>query len=165
MTAGQQFSITIEASSDQAGKALPRFSAVVETDENETLQIIEFTVGAVDGGPIPPTVAQNIDFAMLTDALNRVVSAISSPAAERAPASRPAVTAPSPRKSTRMAKVSAMERPYRRMPDAEEVSEIFRRTQSVGKLAQHYDVPRYTAQAWVDRLRRTGQLGDVDARH
>ncbi|WP_239646174.1 hypothetical protein [Nocardiopsis valliformis] len=49
-------------------------------------------------------------------------------------------------------------RPYRRMPDAEEVKKIFLRTESVGKLALHFEVPRYTAQAWVDRLRRKGAL-------
>jgi transposase-like protein len=46
------------------------------------------------------------------------------------------------------------------MPDEAEVREVFLRTGSVGKVARHYDVPRYTAQAWVDRLRRMGQLED-----
>jgi len=44
-------------------------------------------------------------------------------------------------------------RAYRRMPD--DVLETLERLGSVTKLAQHYEVPRHTAQGWVGRLRRT----------
>jgi hypothetical protein len=42
-------------------------------------------------------------------------------------------------------------RVYRRMPD--DLAEVYEQTQSVTAVAQHYDVPRHTAQGWMNRLR------------
>jgi len=184
---GRKYSISIQAHGDDTAGAPPKISAVMQVDEDGTLQLVELTVGASDGGPIPPGVARNIDFALLAHALSGVVVAtlpssekvVTNPqlmtvptqpvAAEVAQsAGAPSAGAPSsgapssgaPSAAGRPAKAGAAvkERPYRRMPDLEEVREVIERTRSVGKLAQHFNVPRYTAQAWVDRLRRHGQL-------
>ncbi|MFD7657530.1 hypothetical protein ACFV4N_26440 [Actinosynnema sp. NPDC059797] len=164
---GRKYSITIQAH-DQVSDALPKISAVMQLDESGTPRIVELTVGAADGGPIAPEVARDIDFALLAEALGNAVSAtVRSPrgtadasAAGRSRAGGPADARPA---DARPADAQpAQERPYRRMPEADEVEEVIRRTRSVGKLARHYGVPRYTAQAWVNRLRRAGRLDDLD---
>ncbi|MFV2101620.1 hypothetical protein [Micromonospora sp. LOL_024] len=45
-------------------------------------------------------------------------------------------------------------RVYRRMPD--DVVDVFNRTGTVTAVAEHYGVPRHTAQGWIGRLRRRG---------
>jgi hypothetical protein len=42
-------------------------------------------------------------------------------------------------------------RVYRRTPD--DLAAVFDRTGTVAGVAEHYQVPRYTAQGWVGRLR------------
>ncbi len=52
------------------------------------------------------------------------------------------------------------ERAYRRMPDPDEVLSVYQQTGTITGLAQHFDVPRHTAQGWAGRLRRSGyQIG------
>jgi hypothetical protein len=45
-------------------------------------------------------------------------------------------------------------RVYRRMPD--DLADVYAQTQSVTAVARHYDVPRHTAQGWMNRLRARG---------
>lgn len=45
-------------------------------------------------------------------------------------------------------------RPYRRMPAADELRSAFEKIGTVTGLAEHYGVPRYTAQGWMRRLRK-----------
>lgn len=47
-------------------------------------------------------------------------------------------------------------RVYRRMP--EDVVEVFNRIGTVTAVAEHYGVPRHTAQGWIGRLRRRGDF-------
>ena len=42
-------------------------------------------------------------------------------------------------------------RVYRRTPD--DLAEVFEQVETVAGVAEHYEVPRYTAQGWVSRLR------------
>jgi len=55
-------------------------------------------------------------------------------------------------------------RPYRRMPETADVVTAYERLNSVTKLAEHFQVPRYTAQAWISRLRQQGELRAPRAR-
>jgi hypothetical protein len=48
------------------------------------------------------------------------------------------------------------ERPYRRMPAADEVLAAYRQVGTVSGLAEHFGVPRHTVQGWARRLRREG---------
>ncbi|MFE6229387.1 hypothetical protein [Microtetraspora glauca] len=115
-------------------------------------RIVELVVRASEDGGIPPRAALDIDFEMLAQAVSGVAA--------------PAARAAGPQDGPKPAAVPALpdekqtERPYRKMPDADEVRTVFLKSRSVGKVAQHYSVPRYTAQAWVDRLRRMGLLED-----
>jgi hypothetical protein len=52
-------------------------------------------------------------------------------------------------------------RAYRRIPD--DLAQTFTRLGSVTQLAAHYQVPRHTAQGWINRLRREAQQGTDDA--
>jgi len=55
---------------------------------------------------------------------------------------------------------SGSERAYRRMPEPDEVLSIYQQTGTITGLAEHYGVPRHTAQGWAGRLRRSGyQIG------
>jgi hypothetical protein len=47
-------------------------------------------------------------------------------------------------------------RPYRRMPDADEVMAAYRQKGSVSALAEHFQVPVHTVQGWARQLRRHG---------
>jgi len=42
-------------------------------------------------------------------------------------------------------------RAYRKMPD--DLVEVYSQSQSVTAVAEHYGVPRHTAQGWMNRLR------------
>jgi hypothetical protein len=70
---------------------------------------------------------------------------------EQAQATKAAKT-PAPRKRT--ATMPVRKRAYRRMPD--DLLAVYEQTGSVGAVAAHFDVPRHTAQGWIDRLRRAG---------
>jgi hypothetical protein len=62
-------------------------------------------------------------------------------------------------KATRAAakkSASAGERAYRRAPD--DLVQVFSDLGGVTAVAQHYGVPRHTAQSWVRRLRNEGRL-------
>ena len=48
------------------------------------------------------------------------------------------------------------ERPYRRMPDPEEMMVVYQQYGTITGLAEHFGVPRHTAQGWASRLRRAG---------
>ena len=86
-----------------------------------------------------------------------VVQSAASPTDTAAPASGPdrerPKSAPSSAKSHESAD-SAAGRHYRRMPDPDELRGNLERIGTVTGLAKHYDVPRYTAQGWVGRLKK-----------
>jgi hypothetical protein len=47
-------------------------------------------------------------------------------------------------------------RAYRRTPD--DVAQVFGKVGSITAVAEHYGVPRHTAQGWIGRLRRLGEI-------
>jgi len=53
------------------------------------------------------------------------------------------------------------ERAYRRMPDVAALLEAYEQTRTITGVAEHFGVPRHTAQGWITRLRRRGiAIGD-----
>ena len=126
-------------------------TARVRINQNLEAQVVELSVMAPEGGALPTNAARSIDFDMLARSLSSAVAAtvLSGTSAGSDAEDQPARRA-------------EPDRPYRRMPDPELVAAELRRTGSVGQLARHFDVPRYTAQAWVDRLRRNGVLEFLD---
>lgn len=47
-------------------------------------------------------------------------------------------------------------RAYRRMPEPEQVMDVYRQTGSIGGVAEHFGVPRHTVAGWARRLRGLG---------
>nr|BFD88262.1 hypothetical protein StreXyl84_76630 [Streptomyces sp. Xyl84] len=129
-------------------------TAVMQSVPGGPPRIVELVVRASEQGAIPPRGALDIDFEMLAQAVSGVAAVPSSLSESGSESHRPASVSPP-------AAEVQNQRPYRKMPDPDEVREVFLRLRSVGKVAQHYDVPRYTAQAWVDRLRRMGHLEEA----
>ncbi|MBO0868349.1 MAG: hypothetical protein J2P15_07255, partial [Micromonosporaceae bacterium] len=65
------------------------------------------------------------------------------------------------RRAAKAAKATATKsdrqtRAYRRMPD--DIVTVFRQAGGVTRTAEHYGVPRHTAQGWIRRLRMQGDL-------
>ncbi len=54
------------------------------------------------------------------------------------------------------AETAGGERAYRRMPEPDEVLAAYQQSGSITALAEHFGVPRHTAQGWAGRLRRIG---------
>jgi len=128
----------------------PRISAVIKLNSDSEPFVVELTVRTSEQGESLPHAVRDIDFERLSKALLNMVTA-SARMTDTAPANPQNM-------SIRPLRGDTSQRPYRKMPAVAEVKAVFLNTGSVGKLAKHFDVPRYTAQAWVDRLRRTGEL-------
>ncbi|MEV0041150.1 hypothetical protein [Streptomyces sp. NPDC050804] len=157
-----KWTITVEASDGSVDEAPATITAVMQRGADGTPRIVELIVRASEEGGIPPRAALDIDFEMLARAVSGVAS--------RTPSQTPSQAAPAhsrdeaeslKRAATTPVVEGQSERPYRKMPDADEVKGVFLETGSVGKVARHYGVPRYTAQSWVDRLRRMGHLEET----
>jgi hypothetical protein len=58
--------------------------------------------------------------------------------------------------ATRSRAAASSERAYRKMPEASEVMAAYRQVGTISGLAEHYQVPRHTAQGWARRLRSQG---------
>ena len=72
----------------------------------------------------------------------------------RARTAKQAPAAPAKKQTASRTKVPAASgRVYRRTPD--DLAEVFEQVETVAGIAEHYEVPRYTAQGWVNRLRAT----------
>jgi hypothetical protein len=73
--------------------------------------------------------------------------------AEAAPrkTARKATAEATPRKATRRTD-GRTERVYRRMPD--DFAAVYRQASTAAAIADHYDVPRYTAQGWIGRYKK-----------
>ncbi|WP_208857880.1 hypothetical protein [Streptomyces flavidovirens] len=145
-----KWTITVEASGAGAEEEPATITAVMMSVPGGAPRIVELIVRASEEGGVSPRAALDIDFEMLAQAMSGVAGPSSRSKDEPESHKRAAVSAPPVAEKA--------ERPYRKMPDADEVKAVFLKLRSVGKVAQHYDVPRYTAQAWVDRLRRLGHL-------
>jgi len=65
-----------------------------------------------------------------------------------------------PKRAAKAQRAEGGGRPYRRMPEASDVLAVYTQAGSVTALADHFAVPRHTAQAWISRLRRLGQVPD-----
>jgi hypothetical protein len=150
-------------------------------------RITTLAVQAQDGAGLAPGQLPAVDLELLLRALTPTGKGreISAPAAteETAPARRSrgtrpgratgrrggstkpargakATTAKATRRSTPNRRASAESaaagRAYRRTPD--DLVETYGQAGSITAVADHYGVPRHTAQGWIGRLRRLGQL-------
>ncbi|MFE9575120.1 helix-turn-helix domain-containing protein [Nocardia sp. NPDC006044] len=131
-----------------------RISAIIRQNEEFEPRIIELAICGRDPKDDVADTLRSIDIEQLQEALLSTVAAFELIAG--APDSL------SDKQNPRRPTGSNSEKsPYRKMPDAGKVKSEFLKTGSVGQLAKHFGVPRYTAQAWVGRLRRAGVLAPV----
>jgi hypothetical protein len=78
--------------------------------------------------------------------------------AKKTTAKKATVTRAGVNKAAPVRKVAAKTgtRAYRRMPEPEQVMDVYRQTGSVTAVAEHFDVPRHTVAGWARRLRTLG---------
>ena len=141
-------SIKFYDDSEEHDDNVGQVNATVHYQQDGTPQLRELNIQLPGESDIPFEAVRNVNFETFVRSLSGG-GVLSEPSPQKGLPERTAKTE-SPAEESR--------RPYRRMPDADEVKKVFLRTESVGKLAIHFEVPRYTAQAWVDRLRRKGDL-------
>jgi hypothetical protein len=138
-------------------------------DEGAGTRITELTVKAASGEGLLPQHLPAIDLELLLQAIGPAASydpsirvpqrsAASGPRPGVGAATRSAERAPQGARRHRDSRVGVKAgssalggRAYRRMPD--DLAEVYERSQSVTAVAQHYGVPRHTAQGWMNRLR------------
>lgn len=121
--------LAMRAGSGLSAPTLPTF------DLNQLLQVLFPSSAAVEQAAEQPQPASR--------------AAVGKRSVQSAP--RPGTAAPGRRRTEAPALTG---RVYRRMPD--DVVEVFNRTGTVTAVAEHYGVPRHTAQGWIGRLRRSG---------
>lgn len=163
---------------DGAGAASAQTTVRVDTSSGQT-RITELTVRAADGGGLAPADLPAVDLDLLiralaapatSPALDSTVVHLEPPAGEptagrragRKAAGRKAAkktARKTVKKAARGRKAASGEREvraYRRMPDPDEVLAAYAQTGSITGLAEHYGVPRHTANGWARRLRQQG---------
>jgi hypothetical protein len=167
-----KYVITITPDNDGAAGAETAHTTVrVDISTGQT-RITELTVRAAGGGGLAPADLPPVDLDLLVRALAGSAPPPALPAAAEtveeevapAPRRRPRkaarkATAKATRSAAKKATKQATEtgtRAYRRMPEPEEVMDVYRRTGSITAVAEHFGVPRHTVAGWARRLRAQG---------
>lgn len=172
-----QYLVTITPVAGGDGDAGPQPQMVVRVDVSDgEPHIVELTMRApahsdLASGELPP-----IDLERLAHVFRRTVTptppavAAGAEAVGTGPAPRrrggrrsgratAAATAgqeqPTPRpEPVRPQAATKAPRAYRRMPDPDELRQVYTEVNSIAGVAKHYQVPTHTAQGWIGRLRR-----------
>jgi hypothetical protein len=172
-----KYVITITPDNDGAAGAGTAHTTVrVDISTGQT-RITELTVRSASGGGLAPADLPPVDLDLLIRALAAPASQLALPPAaeavedvEPAPAPRrrprkaaakaakktTAKATKAARKATKRAAESTGTRAYRRMPEADEVMDVYQRTGSITAVAEHFGVPRHTVAGWARRLRAQG---------
>lgn len=156
-----------------AGGATAQTTVRVDISTGQT-RITELTVRAASGGGLAPADLPPVDLDLLVRAL---ASSAPPPALPPVAETVEEEVAPAPRrrtrrtaakkttakatkaaakKATKRAAESTGTRAYRRMPEPEQVMDVYRQTGSITAVAEHFGVPRHTVAGWARRLRAQG---------
>jgi hypothetical protein len=107
--------------------------------------------------------ADNKSLAVSSSAANERVTPAGSAVTETAARSRgrrPSKPKAEGHTERRKANAAPDGRAYRRMPEPDAVIKAYQKVGTISALAEHFDVPVYTAQSWARRLRSQGyQIG------
>jgi hypothetical protein len=158
------YNITITPQDD------PRIQTTISVEVERTgraVRVTEMTVRAAKGAGLPGSRLPAVDVELLLRAIlppaagqepprargragkqARPAAARQSAAAERRDSKRSGTS------TARRAPAGGDMRAYRRMPD--DLAETYAQLNSITALAQHYGVPRHTAQGWMNRMRKQG---------
>lgn len=168
-----RYVITITPDNDgAAGAATAHTTVRVDTSTGQT-RITELTVRAASGGGLAPADLPPVDLDLLVRALAAPTPAPALPQVAEAveefapaPRRRPRKTAvkktaakatkSAAKKATRRAAENSGTRAYRRMPEPDQVMDVYRETGSITAVADHFGVPRHTVAGWARRLRAQG---------
>ncbi|MFC0531129.1 helix-turn-helix domain-containing protein [Phytohabitans kaempferiae] len=170
-----KYVITITPDNDGAAGADTAHTTVhVDISTGQT-RITELTVRAASGGGLAPADLPPVDLDLLVRALAAPTPPPALPAAaepveevEAVPTARrrPRKTAAKKaaakatkttgRRAAKEAAEGGGTRAYRRMPEADQVMDVYRQTGSITAVAEHFGVPRHTVAGWARRLRQQG---------
>ena len=170
-----RYVITITPDNDgAAGAATAHTTVRVDISTGQT-RITELTVRSASGGGLAPADLPPVDLDLLVRALAAPAPPAALPPAaqtaepveevEPAPRRRPRKTAKkaaakatrsAAKKATKRAAESSGTRAYRRMPEPDQVMDVYRETGSITAVAEHFGVPRHTVAGWARRLRAQG---------
>jgi hypothetical protein len=171
-----RYVITITPDNDgAAGAATAHTTVRVDISTGQT-RITELTVRSASGGGLAPADLPPVDLDLLVRALAAPAQPPALPAAaqaaepvedvEPAPRRRPRkttakkaaakTTRSAAKKATKRAAESTGTRAYRRMPEPDQVMDVYRETGSITAVAEHFGVPRHTVAGWARRLRAQG---------
>ena len=109
------------------------------------MRVVQPAITAIEGGRNPSPAPASPRRSRAADAGQRT-------------AGRPGDDATATAEAPARASASLRPRAYRRIPP--DLREAFARLGSVTEVAAHYDVPRHTAQGWINRLRRELQASE-----
>lgn len=171
-----RYVITITPDNDgAAGAATAHTTVRVDISTGQT-RITELTVRAASGGGLAPADLPPVDLDLLVRALAAPtppaalppVAQQAEPVEDVAPAPRrrgrktavkkaaAKATKSAAKKATKRVAESTGTRAYRRMPEPDEVMDVYRETGSITAVAEHFGVPRHTVAGWARRLRAQG---------
>lgn len=168
-----RYVITITPDNDgAAGAATAHTTVRVDISTGQT-RITELTVQAASGGGLAPADLPPVDLDLLVralagstpaPALPQVAEAVEelAPAPRRRPRKTAAkktaakATKSAAKKATKRAAENSGTRAYRRMPEPDQVMDVYRETGSITAVADHFGVPRHTVAGWARRLRAQG---------
>jgi hypothetical protein len=149
-------SSTPEAEAPQPAPA----STGAGADEPSTIDTTA-TAQSATGDTTPPAAAPVRRASRRPAAAARTADSAKAPASgDRRRRTQPTAKAAAPKKATRKqattaaaaAAESSTGRVYRRMPD--DFATVYRQAGTSAAIAEHYDVPRYTAQGWIGRHKK-----------
>jgi hypothetical protein len=124
-------------------------------------RITEMTVRSTAPSGLSAGALPSIDLDAVIRALSSGIEATAPP--ERTPTRKPAGKSTRAGKGARSkrtatpstpANAESGERAYRRMPPVDELRGVHERVGTINAVAEHYEVPRHTAQGWLRRLRK-----------
>ncbi|MEU5695072.1 hypothetical protein [Actinosynnema sp. NPDC020468] len=146
--------VTIEES-QPADRAKGRTQICIDLSSGRP-QVTQVLVTAGSGGGLGTAdLTGRVDLEQLASAFLGTPPATEPDTAPDRPRPRRATVAP-PAPAPAASETDAATRTYRKMPDPAEVLAAYRETGSITRLAEHYGVPRHTAQGWAGRLRKLG---------
>lgn len=168
-----RYVITITPDNDgAAGTDTAHTTVRVDISTGQT-RITELTVRAASGDGLAPADLPPVDLDLLVRALaapaaHPALPPVADTVEQVAPASRPRARKTAAKKATAKATRSAAKkatkqaaegsgtRAYRRMPEPDQVMDVYRQTGSITAVAEHFGVPRHTVAGWARRLRTQG---------
>lgn len=164
------YTITITSDSTEENTTITGSQTTIKVDTSSgEPRIAEVTIRSLAPGGLPTdraSVLSVVDLDLLVHALTSGTAKPKS-AAGSVSAAEPITTLDSqqseagatPPAPARKKSANRSDRTYRRMPDTADVLAAYERIGTITGMAEHFSVPRYTAQGWMTRIRKQDDKG------